>query len=86
MPTSQRAIEGRYVCLQGTEALIRERLPDRTGHFMNPSVLDSQFEAPVPPEHAIRIEIGPPPGEVANEIVAKPGLRSRSRYPGAPNG
>ncbi len=86
MPTSQRAIEGRYVCLQDTEALIRERLPDRTGHFMNPSVLDSQFEAPEPPEHAIRIEIGPTPGELANEIVAKPGLRSRSRYPGVPNG
>jgi gluconokinase len=63
-----------YVYLQGTEAQIRERLAHGKGHFMNPSLLDSQFEALEPPEHAVRVDIGPPPGELADQIIARLGL------------
>lgn len=65
-----------YVYLQGTEAQIRERLSHRTGHFMNPSLLDSQFETLQPPEHAVLVDIGPPAGELADQIIARLGLKA----------
>ncbi len=58
----------RYVHLVGSEALIRERLQKRTGHFMNRGLLHSQFETLEPPENAIRIDITPPPEDIAAEI------------------
>ena len=39
----------RYVCLCGSEELIKKRLAARTGHFMNPALLPSQFEILEPP-------------------------------------
>ena len=48
-----------YVYLEGSEALIRERLAHRTGHFMNPGLLHSQFETLEPPEQALRVDVGP---------------------------
>ena len=53
----------RFVYLQGDEAVIRERVDGRRGHFMPPSLLDSQFqdlEPPTPDEHAIVIDIRQP--------------------------
>ena len=47
-----------YVYLSASEELIRERLTARTGHFMNPNLLHSQFETLEPPEHAIRVDVG----------------------------
>src|SRR6478735_3371604 len=38
-----------YVCLCGSEELIQERLAARSGHFMNPALLPSQFEIMEPP-------------------------------------
>ena len=49
-----------FVFLEGSEALIAERLSHRHGHFMPPSLLDSQFEAlqaPDPDEPVITIDI-----------------------------
>jgi gluconokinase len=40
----------RIVFLEGTQALIAERLARRKHHFMPPGLLDSQFEALEPPE------------------------------------
>jgi gluconokinase len=56
-----------FVYLHGSEELMRERLKARTGHFMNPALLHSQFETLEPPEHAVRVEVTEPP----EEIVAK---------------
>ena len=39
----------RYVCLSGPPAVIQKRLASRTGHFMNPAPLPSQFEIRKPP-------------------------------------
>ena len=58
----------RYVYLHGSEELIRQRLAARTGHFMNPGLLHSQFETLEPPDDAIRVEITPPVPEIVAEI------------------
>jgi gluconokinase len=60
-----------YVYLHGSEELIRERLARRKGHFMNPNLLHSQFETLEPPEHAIRVDVAPPPAEIVAEIRKK---------------
>jgi gluconokinase len=63
-----------FVYLRGSEELIRERLASRTGHFMNPGLLHSQFETLQPPDNAIEVDIAPPPEQIAAEIRRKLGL------------
>lgn len=63
-----------YVYLHGSEDLIRQRLAARKGHFMNPSLLHSQFETLEPPADAVRVEITPPPEVIAAQIREKLGL------------
>lgn len=57
-----------FVYLAGSEELIRQRLTQRTGHFMNQALLHSQFETLEPPDHALRVDIGPAPEVIAAEI------------------
>jgi gluconokinase len=64
----------RLVHLSGSEALIRRRLAARTGHFMNPGLLHSQFETLEPPEHALRVDVAGAPEEVAIRIRRGLGL------------
>jgi gluconokinase len=52
--------EVRFVHLCGPEPLIAERLRRRVGHFMNPRLLDSQFETLEPPADAIEVEVALP--------------------------
>jgi gluconokinase len=59
----------RYVYLEGSEELIRRRLANRSGHFMPSSLLHSQFKAIEPPEDAIREDITPAPGIIADRIA-----------------
>jgi gluconokinase len=63
-----------YVYLSGSEELIRKRLAARKGHFMNPNLLHSQFETLEPPEHAVQVDITPPPEVIAAEIRRKLGI------------
>jgi len=66
-----------FVYLHGSRELIASRLADRHDHFMPSSLLDSQFatlEEPGADEPAIRVEIGEPPGAIADDIVAALGL------------
>lgn len=58
----------RYVYLHGSEDLIRQRLAARKGHFMNPSLLHSQFEILEAPGDAIRVEINAAPEMIVAEI------------------
>jgi gluconokinase len=70
-----------FVYLAGDKALIAERLKRRTGHFMPPGLLDSQFEAleePTPDEPAVRVDITPPPSVIAQHIIDQLGLRGRA--------
>ena len=64
----------RYVYLAGSEQLIRQRLARRTGHFMNPALLHSQFETLEPPEHAVRLDVTESPEAVAAAVRHKLGL------------
>ena len=64
----------RFVYLFGSPEMIRQHLANRTGHFMNPALLASQFEDLEPPEHAIRVEINHPPPELVAEIRTKLGI------------
>jgi ribose 5-phosphate isomerase A len=64
--------EVRLVYLRGGRDLITEHLAGRHGHFMPASLLQSQFdtlEEPDPGEDPLTIDMGPPPGQVAEEII-----------------
>jgi gluconokinase len=66
-----------FVYLAGSRETIAARLAARVGHFMPPSLLDSQFadlEEPTPDEPAIRVDIGPAPSVIAQRIVEEVGL------------
>lgn len=66
----------RVVYLKGERDLIARRLAARDGHFMPPSLLDSQFaalEEPQPDEHPIVVSIVPHPREIVEEIVKRLG-------------
>ena len=60
-----------FVYLHGSEDLIRQRVAARTGHFMNPNLLHSQFETLEPPEDAIRVEVTSTPEVIVEEIRQK---------------
>jgi gluconokinase len=62
----------RLVYLKGDRDLIARRLAARDGHFMPPSLLESQFatlEEPQPDEHAIVVSIEPHPRKIVEAIV-----------------
>ncbi len=64
----------RLVFLDGSKALIAERLAHRAGHFMPPGLLDSQFETlerPGPSEDAIVIPIELPIAEQVQQVASK---------------
>jgi len=54
--------------------LIRQRLAARTGHFVNPALLHSQFETLEPPADAPPVEVTGSPAEVATEVRRVLGL------------
>lgn len=63
-----------FVYLQGDKQLIAERLAARHGHFMPPSLLDSQFadlEEPGEDEPSLRVHIGETPDVIVNTIVTE---------------
>jgi gluconokinase len=66
-----------FVYLAGTREQIAARLAVRHGHFMPPTLLDSQFAALEPPEsdeRAITVDIGAAPDGEAAEIARLLGL------------
>jgi gluconokinase len=63
----------RFIYLQGSKALIADRLARRLGHFMPPDLLDSQFaalEEPTQDEPALTVPIGPAPKQLVETIIA----------------
>ncbi len=63
-----------YVFLHGSVELISRRLAARKGHFMDPNLLASQFEALEVPEGTLQVDITPSPEVIAAEIRHKLGL------------
>jgi gluconokinase len=73
--------EVKLVFLRGDYELISEQLRHRRGHFMDPTLLRSQFaelEEPQPDEEVPTIELGRAPHELVEEIKTKLRLTSES--------
>ena len=63
-----------FVFLRGSYASIERQLRSRHRHFMNPALLQSQFddlEEPRPDENVLTVELGQTPQEIVKEIEAK---------------
>ncbi len=66
--------EVRLIHLAGSEAMIRARLAQRTGHYMPASLLASQLaalEAPARAEGALTVDIADPPDRIVAAIVRR---------------
>lgn len=63
-----------FVYLQGSAALIVNRLRARTGHFANDAILASQFADLEEPEVAVTISIDQPVEQIVAEIRERLGL------------
>ena len=66
--------EVKFVFLCGDFPLVAKQVRRRHCHFMNPTLLRSQFadlEEPDPDENALTIELGRPPEELVEKIKAK---------------
>ena len=59
-----------FVYLKGDYDLIKERLRARSDHYMNPDLLDSQFETLEEPNDALQIDIGSSPDAIV-EIIRR---------------
>lgn len=66
-----------FVFLQGSKEKISDRLASRHGHFMPPSLLESQFDAleePSADENHISLSVSASPAEEAQEVIDRLGL------------
>jgi len=66
-----RGDDVRFVYLEGSYELIRDRLHGRHGHFATESILNSQFQDLEVPADAITVNIDKAPEKIADEIIAK---------------
>jgi gluconokinase len=57
-----------FVYLKASIALIQDRLKNRVGHFMNPDLVQSQFDTLEAPEEALQIDAGSTPVEIVQVI------------------
>ena len=69
----------RFVYLRGSKELISQRLAGRVGHFMDPQLLQSQFDVLEEPEvrDAIVVDVAAAPEAIVREI----GVRLRNLTP-----
>jgi gluconokinase len=58
----------RLVYLKGIHDMIQQRLAHRTGHFMGPELLQSQFAALEEPLDALVLDAALPPEEIVRQI------------------
>ena len=68
------APELRFVFLRGSPTLLAERLASRRGHFMPPSLLESQLavlQEPSPEEAAWVYDISESPNDLVADLVAR---------------
>jgi len=64
----------RFVYLEGTQAMIADRLGQRKGHFMPPGLLASQFqtlEPPTPDERAVTVSIDAEVEVIVDRIISQ---------------
>lgn len=58
----------KFIHLDGTRDLISDRLSQRKGHFMNPALLESQFQTLEPPADAVYVDVTPAPAVIIESI------------------
>lgn len=64
-----------WIFLKGDYATIYQRLAERPGHFMQPAMLESQFDALEIPAYAIEADINNSGEEIVKLILEKTGIR-----------
>jgi gluconokinase len=64
----------KFVYLKGEAKQIAERLRMRRGHFADETILAAQFADLEEPDHAVVVDVGATPQEMANEIRKKLGV------------
>jgi gluconokinase len=64
----------KVVYLKGSKPLLAERLGNRSAHFMNPDLLQSQLDTLEEPGDAIVVDISTAPEAIVNEIRSRLGL------------
>jgi gluconokinase len=72
-----------FVHLTGRHSLLAERLARRQGHFMPPSMLDSQLatlEVPAPEESAWEYDVAAPPEAIVGAIVDRANAGTPPRH------
>ena len=60
-----------FVYLKASVPLIQRRLKKRTGHFMNPDLIQSQFDTLEEPKDAFQVDAGLTPGKIIQRIRNK---------------
>ena len=60
-----------FVYLKAEIPLIQERLKGRSGHFMNPALVQSQFELLEKPKDSIRVDAALSPAEIVQRIKSR---------------
>jgi gluconokinase len=63
----------KVVYLKGSKEVIAERLRNRSGHFMNPDLLQSQFDTLEEPHGAIVVDVLMAPEAIVKEVIARLG-------------
>ncbi len=58
-----------WILLQGTQEQIQQRMNARKGHYMPPSLLQSQFDTLEVPEDAIKADISKNPEEIVSSLL-----------------
>jgi len=58
----------KLIYLEGDYELIQKRLSRRRRHYMNPGLLDSQFETLEPPKDSIEVNVSSSPSQIARTI------------------
>ena len=66
--------EVRLIYLKGDYELIHKRLSDRSSHYMNPKLLDSQFDLLEEPKGHLAIDVSSSPAEIVKNIREHLGL------------
>ena len=61
----------KFVYLTGPKALIEHRLAQRTGHFMNRDLLQSQFDTLEEPDGAIAVDVSMAAEAIVDEVIAR---------------
>lgn len=58
-----------FILLQAKRAILEERLRTRTGHFLPPTLLDSQLAILEPPTDGVIVEVALPPADIVAKIL-----------------